>query len=189
MKSDPNRAKARRGGPLRLERLEERNLLSAAAGHVGGIHAAVLPTRAALYAASTFTGKVTGTPAPSGLFTPNALSYYGFSGLGTARGQGRIFFNAQQSVSRNTSTVPSVLEFSNGQATLTDLRGNVMYIAYNGAGEVTGPSGDTDFLSGLVTGGTGRFAYASGTFTANAKNLEGLGKFSLSYTVTLDSPR
>ena len=148
------RERSRRPNAWRIESLEDRNLLSPV-GSVAEVRTLTQHSKPApklVTITASFTGKAV---LPSNL---NQVSQ--FTGSGNASGIGPFTVTA----------TPLPQDFSQGTFTILLKRGGSISGTYSGSETPTNKSSiDIVNLSGPITGGTGSFANASGTFFATAK--------------------
>jgi hypothetical protein len=153
-------ARPRRCRDLRLEFLEGRNLLSA----TGLVNLAPAEVRPAVQLVST-KGTINGVA---------ALGQTTFDSLGDAivpvssTGSGYLSHLGPVTMTEShTTTILAASQYTtslvtDGRATITDADGDQLFLAFGGAGVLTGPGQFDDTFVYTVTGGTGRFAGAVG---------------------------
>lgn len=184
MAASRQRAKERR--VFGMEGLEGRSLLSVVAP--ASLHAEV--RRAGpLPQVSIIQGRIQGEQASDGLMTGTPAGRSSYSGHGSARPVGDVYFGTQHTLTRTpTSARTSSLALTGGAAVLTTINGDRIDFLYDGtgAGRLNGPS--TVHFQGTVSGGTGRFEGVRGTFQANA-TVQASGRFALNFTTFLNYPQ
>jgi len=166
MRTALTRDKNKRRQTFRLEFLEGRELLSVAqpAALRELIQAARVATPAPITA---IMGRAVGFPASAGEFFQPNPGYVSYSGHGSAQPLGYVNFginHLQTKTAINASG--TTFSLSNGSALLGTKKNETIFIAYTGTA-VSPTRGIPRFnLAGTITGGTGRFAGATGTFSA-----------------------
>lgn len=170
------RAKERRN--LRLEFLEERNLLSVVTPH------AVAAEVATTTKITTILTHVQGLPAAAGLYTQTLPGYQSYSGHGSSSQIGRVLFSAQQ-VETTTGTTVAI---TNGNGQMYDYKGDELFIAYSGTATTAAHKLTTISLTGTVTSGTRRFLNETGTFTATGTINPATGRLILTEIIVLNTP-
>lgn len=113
---------------------------------------------------------------------------YEMSLTGNAKGLGHLQFAGTYVAGAPTITNGhEVIQISQGNTSLTDSRGGLLYFAFSGNTVYCGRAGHytaTDKLSGKVTGGAGQFAGMTGTMQATGAAKEH-AQFQLTLTVRL----
>ena len=104
-----------------------------------------------------FEGNISGTT--RGTFTPPATLEISLSGTGTATHLGRFTSEA-----RDVGTFPNPV--ATGTWVFTAANGDRLFATTESTGTPVGPGIDDVRTVATITGGTGRFADAAGTFTA-----------------------
>ena len=164
MKSALRRDGKRRRPAFQTEFLEARELLSVAkpAALTETIHAAAVPAKFQM-----IKGRVGGTPASAGLFFQAPAGFTSYSGHGTASPLGFITYgNSQLQTLSSTTATSRTFAITFGSATIGTRKNETFFISYTGTA-VAARSGKTTFtLTGVITGGTGRFSGVTGTFSA-----------------------
>ncbi len=174
--------KCNRNRTLRLEALEQRELMSTAVAHIRPA-AEVSPL-----AKKAVGGIINGWLVGVGVWTPrgpyqgkNTLAASGpASSIGAVTFNGSVAFKAAQ---QNKVTIGYNLE--NGVGTLTDSSGQKLNIHFTGALYESGTAYAFSW-TGTVAGGTGKFARATGKFSAWGTYSIATGSFQApSFTLTL----
>jgi hypothetical protein len=162
---------------VRLEYLEDRNLLSVIKPH--GIAAEVV--RASATTITSIVGRVVGSPAPYGLLAAARPGDVAYSSHGTAAPVGFVYMGFEH-VQTVDATNPAILHLTNGSAVLTTIKGDQITIAYTGTDMLPASGPSTFTLTGKVTGGTGRFNAVTGDFAATGTFAA--GKFHANISLT-----
>lgn len=111
-----------------------------------------------------FKGVVTGDAVSTPTSAPPVV-LVNFSGAGNASHLGQFTANAQYFL--NPLLFPTRLTVTEGVFTFTSANGDTIYGTFNGQGQFTAdPNIITLDATAVITGGTGRFTGASGTFHA-----------------------
>lgn len=182
-----SRARARDRRSFRLECLEDRHLLSVSAARHPAIVIPLQPTLAPTQTVIPLIhGKLQGTQASNGELYGTPIGYLSFSGNGSAKPVGLVYFGTKLVRTPNVTVGKATPTFSvsNGTAVLTMYKGDQISIAYTGSGQAPKRKAGTVQLVGTVTGGTGRFNGVSGTFFATG-TIKGNGHLALSFTTAL----
>jgi hypothetical protein len=179
MSTATGRSRERRS--LRLEYLEDRNLLSVLKSP--GIAAEVLKASAAPI--TSITGLVVGSQASAGLYAAARPGDTSYSGHGTATPVGFVYIGLEQKEAVDPTNA-ATLDITKGQGLLTTFKGDQITFAYTGTGQIHTHGRTNVLLNGTVTGGTGRFNAVTGTFTAVASFRA--GKFNASFSLSLVHP-
>lgn len=109
-----------------------------------------------------FKGEVAGE-AVSTAATPPPLVLVDFSGTGNASHLGKFTANAEYFL--NPTVFPTKLTVTDGVFTFIAANGDSIHGVFNGQGQFTGdPNVITLDATATITGGTGRFAGATGSF-------------------------
>lgn len=192
MNDGTNRDRTRHGRgfrPAGIEALEGRELLSTvpvlrAHGHVSP------PLPGPPHPVATITGQVSGSAASQGLYGGKAVTDSGFSGSGTLRQFGGVLFGMTARITPSTTT-PGAANFTNGDGLIvTSKGGNQLRLSFTGTSIPTRGGKDSWILAGNVTGGTGRFNFATGTFNLTGTAARGgYTPFNLNLIVRLNPPR
>jgi len=167
--------KVRRSRRFRLELLESRELLSAV-----GLPAHQLADVSPLVKAhkEVIKGSLTGQGMASPINTFQGTT--SFSSSGTTTVLGSATFKGSVSYSANAR---HAIKYTMGVGTLADLSGDQINVTFAGSGRNTSMGDFTFSVQGPVSGGTGTFAGAAGSFKAKG-TLVGV-VFSVNLTVTL----
>ena len=158
----------RRARSCRIEALEDRSLLSAAA-------LSLAPADVRIEAASAnqaLRGTINGNFALSG-------DTVGFAGKGSLGATGEWTLTGRYTVSENVKT--HKLTVSGGSGTATDSAGERLSLEFTGSGK--GISTFKLSFKGTVTGGTGHYQGATGTFSASATATDATGTFAEKVTI------
>lgn len=186
-----SRARARDRRSFRLECLEDRHLLSVSAARHPAIVIPLQPTLPPTQPGipQVIQGKLQGTQASNGELWGTPIGFLSFSGHGSARPVGYVYFGTKLVKTANvtTGTATPTFTVSKGTAVLTMYNGDQISIAYNGSGQAPKGKAGKVQLVGTVTGGTGRFNGVSGSFFATG-SIKGNGNMALSFTTALTYP-
>jgi len=167
--------KVPRSRKFRLELLESRELLSAV-----GLPAHQVADVSPL--ARTHRGIIKGSLSGQGSVIPIS-TFQGttfFSASGTATVLGSATFEGSVAYAANKR---GAVRYTLGAGTLSDLSGDQLTVTFSGSGRDKGAAEFNFVMKGHVTGGTGTFAGAAGSFTAKG-TLNG-GALSMTFAVTL----
>jgi hypothetical protein len=159
----------RRNRSYRIEALEDRSLLSAAV--LSHMPAPIQVEKAAV-ARETLKGTILG------MFTLSGENV-AFGGRGTLGTTGDWNLTGHYKVSENHKT--HKLTVSGGTATATDAAGDTINLKFTGSGK--GTSTFRFSFKGKVSGGTGQFHGATGTFNSSASASAALGIFAESVKI------
>jgi len=168
--------KVRRSRRFRLELLESRELLSAVgplANHPVDVSPLVKTHRETIKGSLSGQGSVTPITMLQGMTT--------FKSSGNTTVLGPATFDGSVSYSVNKR---HAIKYTNGQGNLAGLSGSgAIDVSFSGSGHAVTVVDSTFSVKGHVTGGTGAFAGAAGSFKATGKLNSGV--FSVNLTVTL----
>lgn len=161
---------------FQLESLEDRNLLSAAI--LSNVAAQVQPMKVPKVVTQTLTGLVTGT------FQKGAAPLVTIAAHGNLTVEGTT---APVSVSGEYKMLEvgrtSKWTLSGGTATFTDSAGDKINIKFSGSGKgiILFPFS----VKGTITGGSGHFKGATGTFSATGTSYNLFGTFQMNVSLTV----
>ncbi len=165
---------------FRLESLEDRSLLSVAIP--SSPVAEVQPMKTPQVVTHTITGQVTGTfhEVTSTSVTLNAKGNLAESGT-------TVLLPVTLSGSYRLKEAGRTLKWNMtaGTATFTDSAGDAIKVKFTGSGQPTSPYVFQFSVKGTVTGGSGQFHGATGTFSASGKSYNALGLFTMNVSLTV----
>lgn len=196
MRTAQGRVNGRRRRTFRLECLEGRELLSVArpaalVAHVahaaGPVAQTVHVTPRIVLQPSFVMGHVVGLPATAGEFYTPPPAFTSYSGHGRSSPLGVIVFGNQHVAIPNAAG--TALTLTKGTALITAAPlGEFIDVGYTGTATIL-PSGRAVFtLKGTITGGTGRFDGATGTFSATGVATKA-GRLTLDFQLSPKYPR
>ena len=161
---------------FQLESLEDRNLLSAAIS--SNVAAQVQPMKVPKVFTQTLTGLVTGT------FQKGAAPLVTIAAHGNLTVEGTT---APVSISGEYKMLEvgrtSKWTLSGGTATFTDSAGDKINIKFSGSGKGIIPFPFS--VKGTITGGSGHFKGATGTFSATGTSYNLFGTFQMNVSLTV----
>jgi hypothetical protein len=104
------------------------------------------------------------------------------TGTGSATPVGAISFSGHVNYLFKVTGSVHTVTYSKGGGSI-NAPGGQLFVSFSGSGKHTGPSKFSLLLHGTVTGGTGQYAHATGSFTGQGNIDDRAQTFSLSFTL------
>jgi len=182
------------GRQFRLETLEGRALQSVVRPHGVITEARVFAPEVRAFAPNAapvtlIAGTVRGFRASAGLLAPAQPGYLSFSGHGTSRPLGGVFFGDEHVETPVSTLNQTSLAITRGNAVLTTNFGDKVDVRYAGRAQVVDSRKEIFTLQGAVTSGAKHFNGVTGNFQANGAVDLATGRVNLTFVVTLNYPR
>jgi hypothetical protein len=108
------------------------------------------------------------------------------TGSGQASSLGAVTFAGQLDFAANGATAAHSISYTNGIGTLT-ASGGQLSVSFSGTGKHQGPGSFSLVVRGSVTGGTGQYAGATGSFSGKGTINDSANTFSLAFSLKLSS--